>query len=828
MFEAGRTGDGAAGAAGGRGGFYRSRDGGSSWERMSNYNTTGLYYSEMFPDPVNVDRVYVVDVRNQVTEDGGRTFRAVGERDKHVDNHVIWIDPDDVDHLLIGCDGGLYESFDRGQTYKWFANLPLGQFYRVDVDNATPFYRVYGGTQDNGSVGGASRTLSPSGISNGDWFVTNGGDGFVSKADPRDPNIIYAESQHGVLQRVNLKTGESVSIVPQPDPGEPGLRWYWDSPFIISPHANTRLYFAAQRVYRSDDRGNSWKPVSADLSRQIDRNRIKLMDRVWSVDAIARNSSSSFFGAVVALAESPIKEGQLWIGTDDGILHVSENGGGSWRKIESFPGVPDTTQVARVVPSSHDANTVYAAFDGHMSGDYKPYLLKSTDLGRTWRSITGNLPAKGTVYAVVDDPKDANMLYVGTEFGLWFTRNGGQQWTRLRGGLPTIQVRDLVIQRRDDALVLATFGRGFYVLDNLAVLRAATPQVLAAEAALLPVPHAALYTQSNVFAGGVVGWAGSSFWDAPNPAYGATFTYSLKNELRTRRAQRQAAERVTARRGGDVTFPPWDSLRVEDREEAPAIIITVSDAQGKVIRRLPGPTTAGIQRVSWDLRHAPPTPGRGGAPSGGDDEEGGGGGRGGGAGPIVTPGTYTVSLAKRVDGVTTSLGDAQKLDVYLLDETLPTRPAAIVAFQQQVTKLQRAMIGANSFVDELSTRTQALLRATEETPAAPAKLAVDIRAVERELRDVREALSGDATMSRRQEPAAPSLMGRLNVLGQGARALDAPTTTQQRQYDIVSGEYSKIQTRLRALVDTELKRVESAAEQAGVPWTSGRLPEWKP
>ncbi len=819
IFEAGSAG---SGASGGRGGFYRSRDGGVSWERMNNYSTTGLYYSELFPDPVDVDRVYVVDTRNMVTDDGGRTFRPVGERDKHVDNHVIWVDPADVDHLLIGCDGGLYESFDRGQTYKWFSNLPLGQFYRVDTDNATPFYRVYGGTQDNGSVGGASRTLSPSGISNGDWFVTAGGDGFVSKADPKEP-IIYAESQHGALQRVNLLTGESVSIVPQPAPGEPGLRWYWDSPYIISPHSNTRLYFAAQRLYRSDDRGNSWKPVSPDLSRGIDRNRIRLMDRVWSVDAIAKNSSSSFFGAIVAVAESPLKEGQLWIGTDDGTIQVSENGGTNWRKMDSFPGVPDTTQVARVTPSSHDANTVYAAFDGHMSGDYKPYLLKSTDLGRTWRSIAGNLPAKGTVYAVVDDPKDPNILYAGTEFGLWFTRNGGQQWTRLRGGLPTIQVRDLVVQQRDDDLVLATFGRGFYVLDDLAALRAATPAVLASDAALLPVRRVPLYLQSNVFAGGVNGWAGGGFWEAPNPPFGATFTYFLKSDLRTRRAQRQLAERTTARRGGDVFYPSWDSLRVEDREEPPAIVLTVTDAQGNLVRRLTGPTSAGLQRVTWDLRYAAPTAPRAAAPT--DDDEGGPRAAGG---PLVTPGSYTVSIAKRVDGVTTPMGAPQKFDVYMLDSNLPTRSPAVVAFQQQVTKLQRAMVGANSLVDELGPRVQALLRAVEETPAAPPKLAADVRTLERDLRNLRESLNGDPTLSRRQEPTPPSLLGRLNVLTQSTRSIVAPTATQQQQYDIVAAEYTKIQARLRAIVDTELKQVEAAAEAAGVPWTSGRVPEWRP
>jgi len=835
MFEAGRdagggreggpgaTGrEGSPGATGGRAGFYRSRDGGTSWERMSAYNTTGLYYSELFPDPVNVDRVYLVDVRNMVTEDAGRTFRPVGERDKHVDNHVIWIDPDDIDHLLIGCDGGLYESFDRGQTYKYFANLPLGQFYRVDVDNSTPFYRVFGGTQDNGSVGGASRTRSASGISNSDWVVTGGGDGFVTKVDQTDPNTIYVESQHGAMQRVNLKTGESVSIVPQPEPGEAGLRWYWDSPLIISPHSNTRLYFAAQRLYRSDDRGNSWKPVSADLSRAIDRNRIKLMDRVWSVDAIAKNSSSSFFGAIVTIAESPVKENQLWIGTDDGTIQVSENGGANWRKIETFPGVPDTTQVARVVPSSHDANTVYAAFDGHMMGDYKPYLVKSTDLGRTWRSIAGNLPARGTVYSMVDDPKDPNILYVGTEFGLFFTRNAGQQWTRIRAGLPTIQVRDLVVQKRDDDLVLATFGRGFYVLDDLGALRAATPAALASEGALFPVRRTPLYVPSSVFAGGVAGWLGGSFFQTPNPPFGATFTYSLKSDLRTRRAQRQAAERTTARRGGDVFYPSWDSLRVEDREEAPAIILTVTDAEGGVMRRLTGPTSAGIQRVTWDLRRAAPTAARPVTPA--DDDEG--GPRGGG-GALVPPGTYIVSLAKRVDGVTTPLGQPQKFEVYMLDGQ-STRTPAIVAFQEQAAKLQRAMTGASSLVDELSTRAQALLRAVEDAPGAGVKLTDDVRAINSSLRDIREALNGDPTMSRRQEPTAPSLMGRLSVLTQATRTFDGPTGTQQRQYEIVSAEYTKVQTRLRAIVDSDLKRVEAAAEAAGVPWTSGRIPEWRP
>jgi hypothetical protein len=546
---------------------------------------------------------------------------------------------------------------------------------------------------------------------------------------------------------------------------------------------------------------------------------------------VARNTSSSFFGAIVAVSESPLKEGQLWIGTDDGTIQVSENAGQSWRKIASFPGVPDTTQVARVVPSSHDANTVYAAFDGHMSGDYKPYVVKSTDLGRSWTSIAGNLPNKGTVYAIVDDPVDPSLLFAGTEFGLFFTKNNGQTWTRLRGGLPTIQVRDLVIQKQTSDLVVATFGRSFYVLDDISPLRTMTRETLAEEAALLPVRRTPLYGPAATLSAGSNGSQGSNAFAAPNPQYGAVFTYYLRNQIRSRRELRQQAERAAARQGRDVFPPSWDSLRTEDREEPPAVVLTVSDAQGRVVRRITGPVQQGIQRVAWDLRLPGPTitlAGRAANPD--DDEEGGGfGGRGGGVGPYVPPGAYQVSLAKRVDGVTTSLGQPQRFEVYLLDSDENNgRPPAVIAFDEQATKLQRAMMGANLLAGELSTRVDALRRAVEETPNAPAQLPSDVRALERDLREIREQLNGDPTLNRRQEPTPPSLMGRLQVMMQGTRSLEAPTATQRHQYDILSTEFATVLTRLRAIADTRLRTVEATAEQAGAPWTPGRIPEWKP
>ncbi|MGM0669318.1 MAG: VPS10 domain-containing protein [Gemmatimonadota bacterium] len=501
------------------GGFYRSTDRGQSWRKVNDYTSRGNYYQELICDPVDPERVFSMDTYSQVTTDGGSTFSRFPLPHRHVDDHALWIDPHDTAHMIIGGDGGVYETWSDGRSWHFKRNLPVTQFYKVVTDNDAPFYNVYGGTQDNWSLGGPSRTLDRSGIANSDWIVTNGGDGFESAVDPLNPDIVYAQSQYGNLVRYDRKSGQSVFIQPQPTAEGEAFRWNWDAPLLISPHSNTRLYFAANKLFRSDDRGSSWTTISGDLSAGIDRNEIPVMGRVWGMDAVGKNASTSIYGNIVALTESPVQEDLIYVGTDDGLIQMTENAGGEWTRYDEFPGVPDRTYVNMVLASAHDAGTVYAAFNNHKNGDFKPYLLRSSDMGASWTSIAGDLPERGSVYAVAEDPVEADLLFVGTEFGAFFSRDGGQQWIEL-GGLPPIAVRDLDIQERENDLVLATFGRGFWVLDDYTPLRHATPDVMARNAHIFPVRDALLFIQQNRQRGE----QGGDYFYADNPPFGAVFT----------------------------------------------------------------------------------------------------------------------------------------------------------------------------------------------------------------------------------------------------------------------------------------------------------------
>ncbi|MDP4963844.1 MAG: glycosyl hydrolase, partial [Salibacteraceae bacterium] len=590
------------------GGFYKSTNMGESWNRQSDYFTSGNYYVELVPDPNNEEKIFSMDTWLHHTENGGKKFEQTGEKSKHVDNHAMWIDPNNTNHWLVGCDGGLYETYDGAENWQFFQNLNITQFYRVAVDYDTPFYNVYGGTQDNNTIGGPSRTTNAHGISNFDWFITRGGDGFEPAVDPTNPDIVYSQSQYGWLVRYNRKTGEKVNIKPIERKGEAPYRWNWDAPLLISPHDPKRLYFAANKVFKSNDRGSSWEVISEDLTQQIDRNKLKVMGTTWGPDAVAYHQSTSIYGNLVAIDESPKKAGLLYLGTDDGLIQVSENDGESWTKYSSFAGVPSGTYVNVLKADLFDENTVYAGFNNHKNGDFKPYLLKSTDKGKTWTSIAGNLPERGSVFTVAQDHVNKNLLFVGTEFGVFFTIDGGNKWTQIKGGLPTIAIRDLEIQRRENDLVLASFGRGFYVLDDYSALRTMN-DTTGKNAHIFPIKDAYAFIESNPLGTSGKASQGEAFFTTPNPAIGATFTYYLASKPQTIAEQRRAAEKKIRKDGGDVAYPDVEALRKEDLEQKPFLIFEIKDAKGSVVSRYKETKVSkGINQSVWDFRLETSTP----------------------------------------------------------------------------------------------------------------------------------------------------------------------------------------------------------------------------
>ena len=805
-------------------GVYRSSDNGLSWEKRSPYTAQPMYYGTLFADPFNAQRLYAVDVQNQVSDDGGATWRGLGERGKHVDNHYIWVDPRHADHIINGNDGGLYQTWDAGKSWIFYANLPIAQFYDIDVSNNAPFYMVCGGTQDNSSLCGPAAVRSNTGILNTDWFITNGGDGFVSRVDPTDPNTVYAESQGGGMVRLDVKTGEAISIVPNEARGEAPSRWNWDTPIIISPHSHTRIYTASQRLYRSDDRGNSWKPISGDLTRHLDRNALPVMGKVWGPDAIAKNQSTAFYSNISTIAESSKTDGLLYIGTDDGLVQVTEDGGAHWRKADSLPGVPGNAYVQRLITSKHEAKTVFAALNNHQNGDFAPYLLKSSDAGRSWVSIAGDLPKRGTVYTIAEDHVDPKLLFAGTEFGAFVSKDGGAHWLKIPG-LPTIQVRDMAIQRQNDDLVLATFGRGIYVIDDYARLREMSTESLAAAATLYPMKDAVSFARRGIFGGAGTGSQGDGLYAAANPDYGAAITYSLKDPVFTsRKDQRLEAQRAAERAGKPIVYPTPEDFIAEAEEEPVVLGASIADASGKVWRVLTLPGSRGMHRVRWDLRGSPDAPGDGGAVA--TVGRGGGGGFGGGAGGSpVLPGTYTVTLVRREKGAYTTLGAPVSFNV-LHDPAATTTLAdreANLSFRAQAQKLGRQIASAVEAGNAAKSKMDAIIKVLDQMPSAPKSLTDKARDVNRRLTLSLRALRGDNVNSARGEQVPVSVQEHAGNATPGGM-LNPPTTTNREQYEIASIDFAAEYAKLKPILSLEIPAVELELDKIGAPPTPGRIP----
>lgn len=809
-------------------GFYRSTDYGESWEKRNSYTSGGTgshYYQEIYADPHVFDRVYQADVWLHVTEDGGKTFKRVWEKTKHSDNHALAFDLNGhhPGYLLAGCDGGVYESWDRGETWRFLSNLPVTQFYKMALDNAEPFYNIHGGTQDNGSQMGPSRTLNINGIFNSDWFMTIGADGHACDIDPQDPNIIYGEWQQGNPLRYDKRSGQAIDIKPLPQPGEPPDRFNWDSPILVSPHSHTRVYYGAQRLYRSDDRGDSWTPVSPDLTRNIFRFNLPVMGRTWSADSVWDHEAMSWFSTLTIISESPLQEGLIYVGTDDGLIQVTEDGGKNWRKIDKLPGVPDFFYVNDIKASKHDKNTVFVAVDNHKTGDLKPYLLKSTDRGRTWTSIRGDLPHRHIVWAIAQDHKAERLLFLGTEFGIFFSVDGGSHWVKFKGGMPVISVRDIEIQERENDLVGASFGRGFFVLDDYSPLRHITTQSLEQDAQLFPVKKALMYIPRKPLELEGKAFMGDNFYLAPNPPFGAVFTYYLKDTIKTGKQQRRENEKKLDKQGKSVPFPGWDTLQKETREASPRIVITVKDRDGQVVRRLDGPVKAGIHRVAWNLRYPSVSPTQLEVPKYIDpwDRPP--------EGPLVVPGQFTVSIAKHVDGKITPLSQPQTFDVQSLGlASLPAKDRKeLLAFQQKAGQLQRAVMGTEKVVNEALRRIKFIKKALSDTPKAPPELNRKANQLEHKLLDAKIVLSGDNVKTDRRfyEPVHPPLTLRLHIESYAT----APVTgTAKENYDIAAQAFETLLAELKTLIEKDLVQLQANLEKYGAPWTPGRgLPDWK-
>jgi photosystem II stability/assembly factor-like uncharacterized protein len=791
-------------------GVYRSTDFGESWEKRSNRTAgSGQYYHELFVDPHNPERIYSVETFSAMSEDGGKTWEGVPFKNRHVDDHALWIDPDNTEHLYIG-----------GELWRHVRNLPTVQYYRATPDNDYPFYNVCAGTQDNFTQCGPSRNTYTDGITNVDWWIAQFGDGFKAQIDPTDANVVYAQYQHGGLARFDRITGQRLIITPMPESGQKNYNWNWNSPLIISPHNSSRLYFGSERLHRSDDRGESWVEVSGDLSRDIDRNTFEIMGRVWSVDAISKNASTSIYGSLIAVDESPVIEGLIYAGTDDGLIHVTSDGGQNWRTVDSFRDVPDMSLIEDIIASHHDADVAYATIDNHKRGDFKPYVLKTTDRGRSWSLISNDLPERGTAHTIIEDHVDPSLLFVGTEFGVFFSNDGGEGWTELTT-LPTVAVRDLEIQRREGDLVVGTFGRGIYILDDYSALRFSGDD-LKDGPTMFSVRDSWLFIPDDRRGWGGKGDWGTGRYTADNPPYGAVFSYYLPEALQSMKEKRRAEEKERQKEGGDNPYPSWDQLRREDNEEAPSITLTVRDEAGNVVRRVNGPVKKGYHRVAWDMRYPAPdpvnlSPRTDFAPWQSPPQ-----------GPLATPGNYSVSMSQRLDGVSSEIGEPQTFALKSLYEggLVTSDHQGLLEFEMQSGALYRAVTGADSAADEIQSRINHLLKAVNETPASSEDQAQALRELNARMAAFQIKLNGDRSVASRFEPVPLSINDRIGtILYASWNSQSAPTGNHRDSYAIAEAEFREALVDLKA-ISADLATVEAGLQNAGAPWTPGRIPEW--
>ncbi len=760
-------------------GVYRSDDGGASWRKASDIASIPWFFGEIRVDPTDPERVYHLGVQLQVSTDGGATWRVTG-RGVHADQHAMWINLENPAHIILGNDGGLYVSRDRGDSWDFSPNLPVAQFYALGLDVAEPFFGIAGGLQDNSTWGGPSRTRSGGGIFNADWHRMAGGDGFYAAIDPTDPDIAYVESQEGVILRYDRRTGDRKGIQPQAPEGERAYRFNWSAPIRISPWDHNTVYFAGNHLFKSADRGDTWTRLGEDLTRDIDEDSLPLMGKVQEAGAVSLHEGVADFGTISDIDVSPLQRGLLVTGSDDGVVAISTDDGQSWNKQTRFPGVPDTAYVSKVRFSRHDPAVIYVTFDNHRSSDFKPYVVRSADGGKSWTNISANLPLSGNVNAFAEHHADPGLLFVGTELGVYVSTEGGGSWTRMRGGIPNVLVHDLAIHPRDNALVVATHGRGFYILDHLGPLQHLAEAKAAEGAYLVPVKSEWLIAPDASVTSGT--HATRNFAGA-NPPVGTTVSYLLK-------------------------------------APAPGLKLEILAPEGEVVRMLEAPTTAGLHHVLWDFRMDAPWSG----PAQERPQQTGFGAyaaSGAGGAPVV-PGTYTARLS--VGGTTQERTFTVRKDPLL--RLTDAQLAELGDFRMRQLHLNATLTMAvrqSDLVREQVAQVKAALAKVD----APAALTQTLEGIERDLTDLRASLGAGAvgrggTASRGATVPVRTVRQLLSTAAGANRANAMPTQQERDALALVPSRLDPEVARLNALVGERVPALLRALDEAGVPWTPGR------
>lgn len=795
-----------------KGGVYKSENQGANWQKMSDAVAGGTgphYYQELYASPHNFDELYLADNYMQVSKDGGKTFKRMNETEKHVDNHAVAFKKNDANYILVGCDGGLYESFDKTKNWKFIDNLPITQFYKIAVDDAKPFYNIYGGTQDNNTQGSPSRTDNIHGIRNSDWFVVLGGDGHQPATEPGNPNIVYAQWQQGNLNRHDRLTGENINIKPQPELGEKNERFNWDAPILVSPHNPQRLYFASQRVWKSDDRGDSWQAISSDLTKNIERvstpffGKQQKWNNPWDVRAMSNYST------ITSLSESPVEEGLIYVGTDDGIIQITEDGGLSWNKIKfnKMNGLPSSAFVNDIKADLYNKDVVYAVFDNHKYGDYNPYIYKSSNKGKTWESIANNLPKNTILWRLVQDHKNSDLMFLGTEFGVYFTKDTGKNWTKLKGGMPNISVRDLAIQKRENDLVLGTFGRGIYVLDDYSSLRDFNNSNSNNEAQLFIPRDAYWYMQKRILGGGKKASQGDNFFVAENPPFGVEFTYYLNQKYLSKEDKRLKNERKAEKENRIISVPKWENLEKETKELKPTLWMFIYSNKNEIVRKIKAKNKKGFNRINWNLTSESIN-----TISIKDINKK-------DSGPIVNPDTYSAQLFKQIEGKFTALSDKIDFKVNPLNsvnlESITSN--SVLEFWDDLYNTRSRTNDLSSNIKDIKNKINLLLKAYERGKGLDGKLQSDLLNARAICLDLQQKINGSNSRSEIGEKNEyPTIWTYLWAASGSANSTYGPTKSHKKSLTIANTIFNELNSEINTIKNL-VKPLENKMKEINAP-----------